>query len=346
MNFLSINCDKSTESWIKSVESKAKSGVLVVLAVNKYFKYLDLQCLKRLEFSGVQILDAKTHASYIVNDQYEVLIGSQNVARMFFEADGFNNLDRDIMAYLNGSLSLDLAHHFLSSNSEMKSQDAEKLIQFLNLNVELSNTTLIHEEKKDREQSWCKLVSLNPKLGIDEFHQVWENLIDSSEREIIFSGVKVDIDRFDLGNKLKNKSNKFVTVKYLGNGYLGGNGELTMVLNEWIQNLKVSGWGPISALVEKIRDWDLQRNAFERKKEYDILLNESKIQIYNYFNFIHYKVWFFDKTYFLIGSPNLDVVKHGKLEEAGILCRDPIEGDGLISNLTRDEKNSVEYHRE
>jgi phosphatidylserine/phosphatidylglycerophosphate/cardiolipin synthase-like enzyme len=342
LNFLSITCDEKTEEMIRAIESKARSNEKgktdVRLIVNKGFSALSKSCLKRLENAGVKILKAKTHASYILNDKKEIMIGSQSIARMFFNSDGFNSLDRDMMLYARGLIVSQAVHDFASTWLEEKTEDLDLIKTF-------SETLSWNQEKnQDKTQSRCVLASQRPKDGVTDIEKALLLSTKENSDELYFSGVKVDTGNHEMGRLLQEKSLKGMQVHYIGNGYLSGNGELTMVLNEWVHDLKLSKLSFIAPAVEGIKLWDMRRNALENKKTYDRLIGDSKINVWTYFNFIHHKVWLFDGPAFFIGSANFDSEKFANVSDAGLFCVDQSIHDQLKKELLRDKQNSVLYN--
>lgn len=334
LNFLSFTCDDKTEPLVKALEEKAKQKTDVRLIVNKGFSLLSRSCLQRLEQSGVKIVKTKSHASYMVNDKNELMIGSQSIARMFFNADGFNSLDRDMMIYARGSIASQAVRDFASTWIEEKNHETE-----------LQKIYLKTLEWMDEGQasSRCVFISQRPKEGMRDYETAIYQAVKLSQKEILFSGVKVHAVDSETGQLLREKSMKGLPVTYLGNGYLSGNGELTMVFNEWIDQLGNTAFAFTAPLVEGIKLWDNRRTAIENKKNYDKLVADSKIQVWTYFNFIHHKVWLFDGPSFIVGSANLDQKKFSEVTDAGLFCADPVVYNQLKAELLRDQRNSVRY---
>lgn len=352
INILSFTCDDTTEKLVSLLETKSKQGVDVRLIVNKAFSYLSLSCMKRLESSGVQIVKAKTHSSYFLNDQSELMIGSQSVARMFFLADGFNSLDRDMMLYARGSLATDSLKDFLSIWAE-ENPDYSKLDHAKDMKTyqRLLESEYVAKKRGDElykkpfieAQMACRFVSEKPGLGVKDVQELWGELVKINQNELYFSGVKVETADGDLGKFIKEKARLGVKTHYLGNGYLGGNGELTMVLEEWMGSLKQGSFSFLVPAVKALNEWDKKRLARVSKNLYDSLQEKNPIDVWTYFNFIHYKVWSFDSPGFFIGSANLDESKFGVVYEAGVYCLDAKVATDLRSQLLRDQRNSTLY---
>ena len=352
MNVLSFSCDETTESIVQRLENKVKNGVDVRLIVNRGFSYLSLGCLKRLKEMGVKIVKMKTHSSYFLNDQQELLIGSQNIARMFFLADGFNSLDRDMMIYAKGALATDAFKDFISiwaEDSDERSKDFyesdfltyKKLLKIDYLGKKRGEK--IYVDKLINPERSCRFIAERPKLGRRDIQEFWQDMVKSTKHELLFSGVKVETGDGVLGKSIREKAKSGADIRYLGNGYLGGNGELSMVMEEWIDALSRKHLSLFSYVLRKINDWDKRRLAIENKKLYDSLQGDSPVKVWTYFNFLHYKIWLFDHPAFFIGSANLDESKFGIVYDSGIFCLDSKISEELSSNVLRDQNNSVLY---
>jgi phosphatidylserine/phosphatidylglycerophosphate/cardiolipin synthase-like enzyme len=343
INVLSLTCDSTTEPFVRLLEEKAKKGVDVRLMVNKFFAYLSMSCLNRLENSGVKVKKVKTHASYFLNDAQELMIGSQSVARMFFLADGFNSLDRDMMLFTKGALATDAFRDFVSIWSmDLKESSANDLAEYNQLlkndyGKNLRGAALYGNDPISN--SACRFVSERPGQGISDVQTIWKEAVKINTKELYFSGVKVELKAGELGKLIKAKSNSGVDTHYIGNGHASGNGELTMVMDEWIKEAP----SLIAPLISWPRDWDKDRLLNANQKLYDDLKKDAKINVWGYFNFIHYKVWLFDFPGVFIGSANFDESKFGGPFEAGVYCLDSRLHTELKAELLRDQKNSSLY---
>lgn len=347
LNVLSFSCDAVTEPFILALEEKSKSGVEVRVIVNDLFSYLSFSCLKRLKNAGVEVLKTRTHSSYALNDQEELLIGSQSVARMFFLADGFNSLDRDMMLYAKGGLSTDALKDFISLWSENSEEWLLELKAFYRKQIKKERNDKIrgealYEKEWSSPERLCRFITQKPETGIRDTELLWSELISASQKKIAFSGVQVDTADGEIASLMKEKSKK-IAVEYLGNGYLSGNGELTMVLDEWAAELENTPGRILGRLLNDLKEWDRYRVAKSYRRQYQELQKNSRISVFTYFNFIHYKVWSFDGWGTYVGSANLDENKLGKLSEAGVFCIDENLGKSLSVELQRDHLNSTIY---
>lgn len=307
IELLSIDCDAATEPFIQLLESKAKQGAAVHLIVNKMYSLFSRSCLQRLEKAGVQIQKQKTHASYWINDQNELLIGSQSLARMFLLADGRNFLDRDLMAYAQGPVATEAALDFIEAWNEPLPLIKSRLLESRQLQVPTKN-----------QEGLCFFLSEDPNKGLKSLSNTLQYWTSLAQKEIFFSGVKLEAGELPLTQQIRESllkaKERGLSVSYLGNGPQGGNGELTMVLNEWIAKYPF-----FSGLLTWLRDLDSRQRVKKHFAEYE---KYSGLPIFMYDQFLHYKVWNFDNESLLIGSANLADESFNKFYEAALFCRD------------------------
>lgn len=310
IHLLSIECDQATEPVIQQIEQKIKEGTNIYLIINKMYSLLSLGCVSRLEKSGVQVHRAKTHASYWVNDQSQLLIGSQSLARMFLLADGRNHLDRDVMAYAEGDVAADAILDFVEMWGKPTPEVKQAALQ-----------KRAPAKKNNSEKKTCYFLSENNNLGLRSWSNALLYWIPRAQKSIFFSGVKMETKKNSLSDEIKSllvsSAKKGIPVTYLGNGPGGGNGELTMVLDEFIQAQHF-----FSPLFKWIRNWDNQNRLKKHYAEYSKWSPESKVKINMYDQFVHYKVWNFDDESLIVGSANLENDAFEKLHEAALFCRD------------------------
>ena len=349
LNDLSLVCDETTEPIISALETQSRAGVDVRLILNKYFAYLDRACLNRLKESGVEIVQVRSHSSYLVNDQDELLIGSESIARMFFSAHGYDFLDRDQMLLINGPSATDATKDFLSiweENREDLDRASETILKVLHAKQMQELASKVREVADDKPQGLCRFVAQMPTHGTQEgkIERVFREMISRSKQEIFMSGV-----RFDSGSPLvsvlQEKAHAGVQVDLLGNNIAGADGELSQYLDEVSERWKNRGgiFKFLSGPLDSIRNWDALRMAKVHAKTFAEIAKNTSIQAWGYFHFLHYKIALFDQSSVWIGSPNVESDNFKNAYESGILCIDP-KLVGEISPILRlDLENALPY---
>ncbi|OQW48181.1 MAG: hypothetical protein A4S09_13815 [Proteobacteria bacterium SG_bin7] len=332
---LAIACDESTESLFEKLKEKARSGIDVKIIVNKTYSFLSYSCLRELKNSGIAISKAPTHSTYLLNDKGNLLIGAQSFTKTFFYSDGFNFLDRDMMLHAHGPVSKEALIDFIETWNE-------------NEETKIDNFKYILTMAKINSPKKCLFVSQKPKSKKRDLQNLLLNLSEKSKQSIIASGVKIlqNDSTMSLIKLLKNKSISGVRVDYIGNGWDGGNGELTMYLNELYHRYLDRGRKYLAKTINWLREKDQISQSKKHFKAYKSLVADSDITVWTYFNFVHYKVWSFDNSGIFVGSANVAEDSFESFYEAGVFCLDRALSEELNHELARDKANSIPIYRE
>lgn len=323
---LSLVCDSSTEALISALEEKARAGTDVRLLIHRMYAKLDFGCLQRLEKSGVGILTGPFHASYFVNDQSELVIGSESVARMFFQSTGQDSLDRDMMLYLRGATATDVTGSFLSAWDETRSssdRDISTLVDFYQEQRRQEIRLGTRGSHENGKKGICRFAAQKPGGRERTMERLLDSWIGSARKNIFFSGVKLDPNS-PWAVRARERAEHGVQVDFLSNSWQGGNGELTMLLSEWVLSLNqrpLGGLG-LAKLIGWLRDWDRDRVFKRNERDQKRLVGPRDLRIWSYPGFAHYKVWSVDQSGVWIGSANPDQDAIHDSYEAGVLCED------------------------
>jgi phosphatidylserine/phosphatidylglycerophosphate/cardiolipin synthase-like enzyme len=352
VNMLSVTCDEASEPLLSTLESRARQQVDVRLLVNKSYAWLDRACLKRLERGGVSVVRGETHASYVVSDQDELMIGSESIARMFARSDGYGRLDRDLMLYVKGPLATDALHDFLSAWEESRSGDgsgrpslelvaAYKAKKARELEAGVRGPASYSRWLKGEPEGLCRFAGQKPGKRGTAMTDLMIALTKSARNGIFLSGVQ--LGESPVATALNERAREGLPVDFLGNGWEAGNGELTMLLDEWIEERKANGQHRMARALELVRDRDRKyttRNAMAGVSE---LVHAPGFSAWAHFNFLHYKAWSFDHHGVWVGSANPDRKGYEKFYEAGALCLDSGLARDFAIQREIDLANSVPY---
>lgn len=345
LNVLSVACDEMTTPLFEALERKAAAGVDVRLIVNEKYAWLAPFCLSRLSKNGIHVLRAPTHASSFVNDRGTLLIGAQSLARMFFKSDGFNGLDRDSMLEIKGPVATDAWADFITTwersrgSSDPDSADLVQAVKLQRTTEKKSGSRGLTAIPPGDPKGLCRFISQHPGDN-HPLEKAWHGLATQSRIRITLTGVKITETSY-LIPLLREKSLSNVRVDYLGNGRDGGNGELTMLLDEWIGALTTSPIPALAKPLEFFRDADRDKKAREHDQSYRAILAGSQMTIWMHSGFIHHKIWTFDDWGVYAGSANVDISELGSTDQAGALCLDTDTAKEYRRVFLRDQTNSV-----
>ncbi len=348
VSMLSVICDDSTEDLLQSMEQKAKTGVDVRLTVNRQYSILSWSCLNRLKKSGIDVLKNSTHSSYLINDQDEVMIGSESFSRMFFKSNGHNGLDRDLMLGIQGPVATDVLKNFLSIWDRDRSSENRDILP----GIREYNDKITHEIRSGARgqrnyQKWlasdsprglCRFADQKPDRSSTGISKLLEALIQNSKKRIFFSGVTIQNN--PLLVPLHEAARRGVVVDFFGNGWIGGNGELTMFLDELIQEQKEKGNLRVAQLLDWLKIRDMDQQASKRLQSYKELLVSPRITVWQYSGFVHYKAWSFDHLGVWVGSANPTPASFENFDESGVLCIDSKLSENFAQQVSADLANS------
>ncbi|MBI3554678.1 MAG: phosphatidylserine/phosphatidylglycerophosphate/cardiolipin synthase family protein [Deltaproteobacteria bacterium] len=348
INMLAVACDAATEELLAAVEAKARAGVDVRLVVHSNYALLSIPCLKRLKWAKVSIVKAMTHSSYLVNDQGEVLIGSESIARMFFNSTGYNFLDRDLMLRIKGPIATDVIQNFLQvwdDNRAGGDPEVTQYIQAYKMNLALEASRGLRGAQNygkwlsGAPRALCRFAAQRPGGRFTALSDILLSLVRKSKERITASAVT--LGRIPLTLALREAAAAGTQVDFLGNGWDGGNGELTMALDEAIQDRLSGGNLGFAKILNWLRASDMRTQARNRFYSYQDYAGEPHMRIWNYFNFVHYKAWSFDHYGVWVGSANPTEQAFANFNESGVLCIDSRLAESFASQLSLDLANSV-----
>jgi phosphatidylserine/phosphatidylglycerophosphate/cardiolipin synthase-like enzyme len=327
VNVLSLVCDPSTEPIIHGLEDRAQAGVDVRVILNKGYSLLDPACLQRLTDHQIQIVKAPTHSSYYVNDDDDIVLGAESMARMFLKSDGYNFLDRDLMISVKGPVATDAVKNFVSVWDKYRAPEQR--------DVKLPVTIYVSKRASELKGNLCRFAEQMPGGEERSMEKLLVSLAEHSKEKIFLSGVKFDPDS-PLFKTALTRAREGVDFNYLGNGWEGGDGELTLYLDELIRDH--STLAPVLSL---LRNWDVNRVARKRALASTSFVGGAHIELWSFYSFLHYKLALFDQEGSWVGSANPDWDSVTGYDESGIFCMDKTLMEKLSDTTDVDLANSI-----
>lgn len=343
VNVLSLVCDESTEPVIHALEERAAAGVDVRVILNQSYAALAKSCLQRMRDHQIEILTAPTHSSYYLNDQDEVVLGAESMARMFFKSDGYNFLDRDMMLSIHGAVTTDVIKNFISVWDEKRPRDLRDVRLPASVYLAKRESELKQNRRARDYAGWlgagsknlCRFAEQMPDGKNRSMENLLVSLVEKTKEKIILSGVKFDADSPVFKGALA-RAREGVDFDFLGNGWEGGDGELTLYLDELIQKNPM-----LSSYLRFLRNADVNRIARKRAQAVAPLAGLPHVALWSFFSFLHYKVALFDHDGFWVGSANPDWDSVTGYDESGIFCMDKSLNQAISDTTQIDLSNSI-----
>ncbi|MCB0420631.1 MAG: phosphatidylserine/phosphatidylglycerophosphate/cardiolipin synthase family protein [Bdellovibrionales bacterium] len=351
VNMLAAGCKKDSDGHLfELLREKAKSGTQVWFVVDGLFSLLSASCFKELEQSGVAVFYLRNswfslrplmHSSFLVNDKKELLIGSQNIYWGFLDSNGINNMDRDVSLYLKGAVATDAIHESLHlwgerPESSMSRSLVSKYLHWIQgekmkeIGSRLRGNSNYQQWFSDSKfQDSCRFVAQRPKGEKRDLELTLIEHVRATQKQLSISSVKFvlsDDPKSVVGKFLKLFSDRNLEVEFFGNGVRGGNGELTMELNDWVQDLTrrqetLSWWENIKLkLLSRWSEESYKKQWSKNKASYRQILDHWDVKIWLHYNFTHHKTWEFDHSAYIFTSALFSDRTFNDFYFAGVIC--------------------------
>lgn len=369
------SCDSTADQLTEALGARVREGVDVrLITEGLYRETITRRCIDRLESAGVKVLsnrDALRPATYgavlhwkvWIRDGEELIIGGQNVGNYEGHSDGFNFLDRDNDVLVSGPAVTDAETSWIDAwragggvaGLEPARAAAEVALQ---RQVEdgvrgEANYARWLGDPVTRMQGNCRVMMQGLSAATQPIAAVVQAYLDASRRQVVLSSPTVRYDPRDLANvgdeglyihrlmtTLRDaQGGRKVVV--LTNGVGGGMGESQTWLRARRDGaLRERQW-TLYALTRQFTDMVARRSAIANRTVTLPLAENPNLEVWTYFQYIHTKIWLFDRVATMIGSWNLEINSTDKNPEAAIMCLDQPLRDEVEADLALALVNSV-----
>ncbi|MBF0300109.1 MAG: phosphatidylserine/phosphatidylglycerophosphate/cardiolipin synthase family protein [Oligoflexia bacterium] len=366
-------CDDSSNVLADAIIKKAKEGVKIKLIVDGlYRRFIAKKCLKKIEKSGVEIVKidefyhgAVMHNKFWIKDGKEAILGGMNILEAENEGTGFNGNNRDTDIFIKGPIVTDLSEKFVElweknrafwkSNMKKEKEAIEK--QKKNEEKEglrgVKNYSKWLEDPSTRKKGLCRLAVQGSKAKDVSIVTILNEYAKAAQKNILFSSPTVEFDlkkikksgHNQLVKTIIDKSNKDgVEVDIVSNGYGGGTGELSIMIEKAKNTLKTKENRFLQWIREKLENFGEKKrlsSAKTNRESFERLFQQAKdIQGHMYFQYVHAKQYLFDDTVASVGSWNLDENSSKKNHETQLFCQDEQFARKLKEEFVLDMVNS------
>lgn len=370
-------CDATSNALADAMIDRVRAGVDVrMITEGVYRETITRKCIDRLAMGGVKVwssghalqagmVGSVMHWKVWIRDGEELILGGQNVLDYENHSDGFNLLNRDTDIRVRGPAVTDaeralaqewVAHQpdtamervIADDDARMAAQRAARLRGADNYIGWLGHSDT-------RMQGNCRVAMQGPGARTQPIAPLVSAYLKSSASQVILSTPTL---RYDVHDPLNVEREHPVLhpltqlldrapglgipkVTILTNGVAGAIGESSM----WIRVRRDGAW--------KARQWFLYRLARQyneqlgrraslanRRATVPLTLNPN-VEVWTYFQYIHSKLWMFDRLATFVSSWNLETNSVELNHEAGILCLDASLRDRMAQDLTLAVVNSV-----
>lgn len=373
-------CDSSADQLTAALAERVRAGVDVrVMTEGLYRETVTRRCIDRLEAAGVRVLptrDALRRGSYgavlhwkvWIRDGEEMILGGQNVGDYENRSTGFNFLDRDNDVRVQGPTVTDAEAAWIDAWAERR-PGPDAALQAARAQGERARAAQTREGLRGaaRYADWlgdpasrmdgnCRVLMQGVGARTQPIGPVVQAYLGASRRQVVLSSptVRYDpdaptardgrdgrsrgltIDR--LMRALRTGDRRVIVIT---NGVGGGMGESQTWLRARRDGaLRARQWGWYR-LTRQFTELYARRSAVATRAVTVPLSATPGLEVWTYFQYIHTKIWLFDRMATMVGSWNLELNSTDKNPEAAIVCLDAGLRDAVTADLALALVNAV-----
>lgn len=361
---LLMTCDSGTKPLIDILEQKVKDGVDVRIMLDNFMQSVQNgNCEKELQSKGIKILLVKGmishwsafHMKMWIADLDQAQIEGMNIINAQTLATGLNHLYHDSGLFFKGPLVTDAYDKYIylwNSYSKEKMEPNYQQIVMEQKNKErlqkLRGSAVYSDPNQEESGESCRLVTQDRKSVIDRLGGVFLKYINSAERQIITTSVRVSSKDLKGTEKIKNlnfsnlihKSIKdHIQVEFLFNSDKN-------VFSPYYT--PSSGIGDqnsmnfVTGLMVKQRNLETKKTVNAELDFFENLNRHSpQFRAWSYMDFSHLKVTLIDQETLIAGSYNPYTKRSGRDAEIIVICQSKKLGQQASRYLIKDLANSV-----
>ncbi len=369
-------CDSTADALTEALGARVRAGVDVrLMTEGLYRETITRRCIDRLEAAGVKMVNhrdalrassfgAVLHWKVWIRDGEELIIGGQNVGNYENSSDGFNFLDRDNDVLVRGPSVADAETAWLDAwdarggaggtSAARAAVTAAKAQQEREHLRGAANYAHWLQDPATRMDGNCRVMMQGVHATPNAIAPVVQRYLDGSQRQVVFSSPTV---RYDYKESINTRNTGLAVhrlmrslredvrpgrkVVVLTNGVGGGMGESQTWLRARRDHaLRREQWA-FYGILRQFNELVARRSAVANRAVTLPLAENPNVEVWTYFQYIHTKIWLFDRVAAMVGSWNLDENSTDLNPEAAILCLDRPLRDAVEADLTLALVNAV-----
>ncbi len=378
-------CDSTADALTDALGARVRAGVDVrLMTEGLYRETITRRCIDRLEAAGVKVVSnrdalhpktfgAVLHWKVWIRDGEELILGGQNIGDYESRSDGFNFLDRDNDVLVEGPAVTDAEAAWIEAwqarggeGGLERAQVAAVAAKAMQVEARVrgeANYARWLGDPATRMQGNCRVLMQGVNAAIQPIAPVVQAYLEASQRQVVFSSPTVRYDFRDPANaedhglyihrlmaELGGAERPGRKVVVITNGVGGGIGESSTWLRARRDGaLRERQW-TLYALSREFIELAARRAAIANRAVTRSLAQNPSVEVWTYFQYIHTKVWLFDRLATMVGSWNLETNSADKNPEAAILCldqplRDEVEADlalALVNSVPEESRETTQ----
>lgn len=386
---MSFFCDESSRRMEDLLIQKAQAGVDVKLIVEKVWTKLAMKkCLNRMIDGGIDVAladdllkrgeeQALFHDKFMVIDENLLITGGANIMASNNISTGYNHMNRDTDALIEGPLAADAMESFLQLFRTFSGKRHEKLLkrdprvkpvshyeeivkglkenqrELGRRGKDLYESKLL--DKEARSSGVCRFINQSPQTDKHKVSKVMIELVNTSQTRM--SMTNGNVFYFDLPeHKEKEReretwnkrlfrsifqaTERGVKLDIIGNGIDGGYGEASNMFKKmYLKNrYRINPLPRTTSLV--LADF-MDKMAAKKNQPYlEFLAMVKNVRAWTHFQYMHSKKFQFDRIVNVISSYNLEEWSGDKSHESAVVCMDKNLSSQLERSILLDVVNS------
>jgi len=368
---MSFIADDTGRELIKNIVNAKRAGVDVRLITEGFYTFsISNFSIGVLEREGVPVvrvddksldeLDRMFHNKIWIRDGDEAIIGGMNVLNYQNKSNGFNFLNRDTDVLVRGPAVTDLLESYIKLWKKYDTENRSMDIAENFLSNRLREEQIAGVRGSENYASWlgdpetrmngiCRTAVQGNNAEPQNIATLLTRYLEGADHSFYMTSPEIEFDldagdpkRIDkLARLMREKisSEKF-HIAYITNGIDGGLGESNAFLRNRIIESQLAGELFWEDFLTPMMDNDSREvNKRVRKEIYPLI--EAGMHGFQYFNYIHAKVFYFDRLLVGISSWNFDSFSADNNHEAAIFCLDENLRKQIEEQMVLDMINSV-----
>jgi phosphatidylserine/phosphatidylglycerophosphate/cardiolipin synthase-like enzyme len=367
---MTIVADDTGRELVRNMVNLKRKGVDVRVITEGFYTFsISNYCIGVLEREGIPVvrvddkswshLDRMFHNKIWICDGEEAILGGMNILNYQNKSDGFNFLNRDTDILVEGPAVTSLLESFIRL---WKKYDAK--LRPIALGEHTLATNLADERERGvrgsenyarwfsdpatRMKGICRTAVQGNNAEPQKIVSLLLRYLEEAQSSFYLTSPEIE---FDLKRKIeyidmlaqtmadKAKNHDF-NLAYITNGFDGGIGEKGIFIRTSAQNANLVGDRFWEDMLTPLVDEDGRDVSRRVRASIDTLI-QSGVHGYQYFNYIHAKVFYFDRILVGIGSWNFDVYSANNNHECAIFCMDEKLRLQIEKQIVLDMVNSV-----
>jgi phosphatidylserine/phosphatidylglycerophosphate/cardiolipin synthase-like enzyme len=372
---MTVVADGTGRELIRAMVERKRAGVDVRLITDDFYTFsISSFAVGVLEREGIPVahvkdkrlnqLDRMFHNKIWIRDGEEAILGGMNVLDYENEADGFNFLNRDTDVLVSGPAVTSLLESYVALWRRYDRENRPITVGEAALAAQMAAEKTAGVRGSDHYAGWlnnpatrmngiCRTAVQGDGAEPQKIATLLTRYVEAARRSFYMTSPEIafdlmrnppaSIDALARAMIAKVRTPGFF-LAYITNGFDGGLGESSAFLRSRVKDSRLAGEPLWEDMLTPLIDHE--GSEVNRRVRHTIApMLDAGVHGYQYFNYVHAKEFYFDRTLVGIGSWNFDDYSADNNHESAIFCLDDALRMQMERQLTLDLVNSVPIQR-